>query len=109
MSLNLHSRAVEAKIGEKRHEYEESKSEFEKKKKEAEEKVLQQKIAESELANIKTLLKEESDKLEKLAKKNEELLEEIVTLYRRSQVVAESRQDEALRHRILLEKSSELK
>ncbi len=109
MSLNLHSRAVEAKIGEKKHEFEDSKQEFEKKKREAEEKVLQQKVAESELANIKTLLKEESEKLEKLSKKNEELLEEIVMLYRRSQVVSESRHDEALRHRLLLEKSAELK
>lgn len=109
VSLNLHDRAVESKIGEKRQEYEDAKAEFEKKKREAEEKVLQQKVAESELANIKSLLKEESEKLEKLAKSNEELLEEIVTLYRRSQVVSESRHDEALRNRLLSEKSAELK
>ena len=109
MSLNLHTKAVESKIGEKRQEYEDTKAEFEKKKREAEEKVLQQKIAESEVANIKTSLKEESEKLEKLSKKNEELLEEIVTLFRRSQVVSESRRDEALRNRLLSEKSAELK
>lgn len=109
MTLNLHSRGVEAKIGERRQEYEDFKIEFEKKRREAEEKVLQQKVAESELASIKTLLKEESEKLEKVVKKNEELVEEIITLYRKSQVVSESRHDEVLRHRLLLEKSAELK
>ena len=112
ISNNLHESRIMAQLIEKKKEYEDVKIEFEKKKSKAEEEQNSLKFKENQLSTLKSNLKEEQDKLEITNKKNNEIIEEIVNIYKQSMLVKESLGDEQIRNQLLtnrLEQEKQIK
>ena len=112
ISNNLHESRIIAQLIEKKKEYEDVKIEFEKKKSKAEEEQNSLKFKENQLSTLKSNLKEEQDKLETTNKKNNEIIEEIVNIYKQSMLVKESLGDEQIRNQLLtnrLEQEKQIK
>ena len=112
ISNNLHESRIIAQLIEKKKEYEDVKIEFEKKKSKAEEEQNSLKFKENQLSTLKSNLKEEQDKLEITNKKNNEIIEEIVNIYKQSMLVKESLGDEQIRNQLLtnrLEQEKQIK
>lgn len=101
VTVGLHETRVLNQLSEKKREYEEVKHEYEKKKGKAEEEASNLKYKENQLATMKANLKEEQEKLEATNKRNNAIIDEILSLYKQSLMVKESVQDEDLKNQIL--------
>lgn len=109
ISINLHEARVTAHLAEKKKEYEDVKAEYEKKKAKAEEDTSNLKYKENQLTTMKSNLKEEQEKLENTNKRNNEIIDEILTIYKESLLISESNGDEELKNGMLKEKLNQEK
>lgn len=109
LNYDVHSKKLELRLKEKTTEIEALKEDFERQKRKATETETSVKVREGELSQLKSQLKEETDKYENLVKKNNQLADELLSTYRNKLMVDESYNDDLVKQEIVKDKISEFK
>lgn len=101
LGFYVHSSRASARLTEKRKELSDLKVEYDKKKLKADDETAAVNYKEKQLSTMKANLKEEEEKFEQARKQNVNLTEQLQSCYRQQLLVAESINDEEIKHKVL--------
>lgn len=109
LNHTLHGKRVTAKLLEKKKEFNEVKESLDKTKRKFEEEVSSLGFKHTQLEKMKTQLKDDTEKLERIFNKNQACKEEIIHIFKQQLMVSEGLGDEILKEKVIEEKMTETK